>query len=172
MPKRLIVDGYNLIHADPGLKAVMEKDAEAARARLVEILIEHCARQDVEIELVFDAAGRDGPAATERPSESLSVTYTAKGESADAYIERLSCGTRQPGSAAVVTGDYDQQKVAGGAGMLRISSREFAIEMRTSREEAAREAKPASSSWKVSVRDRIPRDVLESLDELKRKNRK
>ncbi len=171
MPGRLIVDGYNLIHADPELAALLDRDTEAARGKLVEVLIEHSAREGVEIELVFDAAGRDGPTNSERLTGGLTVTYTAKGESADAYIEKASYGSWPAGSVAVVTGDYEQQKVAGGAGMLRISSREFEAEMRISREESGREARQGSSAWKVSVRDRLPGDVRVSLEKLKKKAR-
>jgi predicted RNA-binding protein with PIN domain len=168
----LIVDGYNLMHADDELEALMRQDLEAARELLVSKLEEYCAREERTAEIVFDAAGRGGPAASEQRAPFLKVTYTAEGQSADSYIEKLAY--REPegsrGAALLITGDYDQQKIASGAGLLRMSSREFVLEMRRSHDDAtetirARGGRPRRSTLAA----RIPEDVRAALESLRKR---
>jgi len=151
MPDRLIVDGYNLMHADEELKSLMREDLEVARDRLLALIEDYCAREERRALVVFDAGGRPGPATTENRSVFLKVAFTAAGQTADAYIEKLAYRLHgeESRSTMLVTGDYDQQKVASGAGLLRVSSREFLIDMRGSRklaEETASRGRKAGSA--------------------------
>jgi len=171
MPEKLIVDGYNLIYASDDLKTLMRDDIEAARNRLLAELEEYCAREERTAEVVFDAGGRPGPASSEDRSSVLKVTFTAEGQSADSYIEKLAYrdAGEPSGSVLLVTGDYDQQKIAAGAGLLRISSREFLIEMRESRELTVEDARRrAGRPWRVTLGSRLPDDVKAALDRFRR----
>lgn len=169
--EHLVIDGYNLIYADEALAPLMELSPESARDALVARLLDYAARLDVDIEVVFDAAGREGSAATEEVAGTVRVTYTASGRSADDYIERLVYERRhsRSGSWTVVTGDYAQQRVALGAGMLRMSSREFIQRMheaeRDSREASAREKKNAP---RTTVGDAIDPLTKAALDRLRK----
>lgn len=172
MPDRLIVDGYNLMHADDELEALMRQDLEAARELLVSKLEEYCAREERTAEIVFDAAGRGGPAASEQRAPFLKVTYTAEGQSADSYIEKLAY--REPegsrGAALLITGDYDQQKIASGAGLLRMSSREFVLEMRRSHDDATETIRTRGGRPRRStLAARIPEDVRAALERLRKR---
>ena len=171
MPDNLIIDGYNLIYASEDLKALMKDDLEAARERLLAEVEEYCAREERSATVVFDAGGRKGPASRESRTGFLEVAYTAEGQSADSYIEKLAYSAgRTPGSALLVTGDYDQQKVASGAGLLRMSSREFLLVMRDSRTEALEKARGSSrASPRVSLAERLPEETRAALERLKRK---
>lgn len=171
MPGRLLIDGYNVIYASRELEALMREDPDAARVKLLAEVEAYCAREERAAEVVFDAAGRGGPATRERLSEFLSVTFTAGGQSADAYIEKLAY--RPDGAASttlLVTGDYDQQKIASGAGMLRMSSREFLLEMAESRrrsdEESRRERR---GSWKVTLESRLSDEARAALERLRKR---
>jgi uncharacterized protein len=172
MPDRLIVDGYNLMHADDELEALMRQDLEAARERLLSELEEYCAREERTAEVVFDAAGRGGPATSEQRASLLKVTYTAEGQSADSYIEKLAY--REPegsrGKALLITGDYDQQKIASGAGLLRMSSREFVLEMRRSHEEATEALRERGGRpHRGTLAARLPEDVKAALERLRKR---
>ena len=164
-----IIDAYNLMHADDELEALMELDLEAARAAVIHQVSEFAAREDVRVVLVFDAGGRPGAAATEKAGPNMEVTYTAHGQSADDFIEKLAYNKPdKAGTAIVVTGDYAQQRVAQGAGLLRMSPREFIArddESRRELQQAARNDSPGRG--KVRLGDRIPEDVRSALERLK-----
>lgn len=176
-----LIDGYNLINADQQLAGLFETDLEAARETLIRALAEFSASRSEPVEVVFDAAGRPEPAASEERQPNLKVTFTAAGQSADAYIEAAAKGLKrgktpppQPsplngeGAVVVVTSDYEQQKIALGSGLLRMSSREFLGEMREARSEVkdAREA-GAGGRGKVRLENRLPDEVRDSLIRLK-----
>jgi hypothetical protein len=171
MPDKLIIDGYNLMYASDNLQALMRDDLEAAREKLLAEIEEYCARQGRTSEVVFDAGGRAGPASREKRSRFLIVIYTAKGQSADSYIEKLAYRTPAGPARSVllVTGDYDQQKVAVGAGLLRMSSREFHLEMLDSREVSLEEARSRSKKGRrVNLSERLSEETKAALQRYKR----
>jgi predicted RNA-binding protein with PIN domain len=172
MPKSLIIDGYNLIYASAELEALMRENVEAAREKLIAEVEEYCFRLERTAEVVFDGAGSKGPATTQERSRFLKVTFTGEGRSADSYIEKLAyetSGTRT-GDVLLITGDYHQQKVASGAGLLRMSSREFLLEMEESRTEAASERRRKTSGrWRVPLESRLPGEVRAGLERLRKK---
>jgi len=55
--ERLIVDGYNIIHAWTPLKALMHESLEAARDRLIDRLAVYGQVTGAEVTVVFDAQG-------------------------------------------------------------------------------------------------------------------
>ena len=68
----------------------------------------------------------------------------------------------------MVTGDYAQQRIAQGAGLLRMSPREFLARIAESREELQETARnDAPGRGKVRLGDRIPEDVRSALERLK-----
>ena len=88
MKTLLIVDGYNIIHAWPELKAVFTRDREHARERLVELLAEYAGAKGVEVFIVFDAIYTPGEMTTRQIGTFCTVIFTSCGETADSYIER------------------------------------------------------------------------------------
>jgi len=172
MPDRLIIDGYNLIYAGGELAALMRENMEAAREKLIAQVEEYCFRKERSAELVFDGAGSKGPVTSEERSTFLKVTFTAEGQSADSYIEKLVYEVRggRTGEALLVTGDYHQQKIAAGAGLLRMSSREFLEELQESRAEAAEERRRRTARrWHVPLEGRLPDHIRAGLERLRRR---
>lgn len=171
MSGKMIVDGYNLIYASDRLRSLLEDDIEAARESLLVELVEYCAREEREMEVVFDAAGTDGAASRESRSDLLTVTFTAGGKTADSYIEGLAYrGKVGEEKTTVVTSDYQQQRIASGAGLLRMSSREFLEEIRDSGERWRAELKARGARRRrVRLDERIPGEVREALQRFRRK---
>lgn len=173
----LIVDGYNLIHASDRLSNIADENLESAREALISDLIDYSAREGCEIELIFDAAKTRSGVSKESRSGLLSVTFTAKGQSADDYIEKLAYDaslsrdvvSTESESMTVVTGDYNQQKVASGAGLLRQSPREFLVAMRESSAKGKDDVKRKSRKKRVRVSERLPDDVREELLKMREK---
>jgi predicted RNA-binding protein with PIN domain len=171
MPKRLIIDGYNLIYASAELQALMGESIEAAREKLIAELEEYCFREERAAEVVFDGAGSKGPATTEERSGFLKVTFTGEGQSADSYIEKLAYqkGGDRANEVLLITGDYDQQKVAAGAGLLRMSSREFLLELEESHMKVNEERRRRTpGGWKVPLEDRLPGEIKTGLERLRK----
>lgn len=161
----ILIDGYNLMHASEELSGLASDDLEAAREELIGKLDDYAHARATEVNVVFDGAGSGGSVTTSR-SALLSVTFTAAGKTADAYIEGVSYSAGESGlrGAMVVTGDYHQQKVASGAGMLRMSSREFLEEIRECEEETrARSRERSRATGRVRLEKRLPDDVREAL---------
>ena len=125
----LIVDGYNVIFAWEGLKALAAVDLEGARIQLMDLLSNYAGYTGCELILVFDAYRvRDGRG--ERSDyHNVHVVYTKEGETGDQYIERLTHEIGKNDAVRVVTSDALIQLSALRAGVLRISAREFHEEL-------------------------------------------
>lgn len=121
---QLIIDGYNVIHADPALKAVFRASREDARREFERLVLNYSAVEGLEVEIVYDGTSRSS-----RPvvSGTLTVTFTGQGRSADAYIEKRACSVTgdDTGRLTVVTADYRLQMIVIGAGHLRKTPGEF-----------------------------------------------
>ncbi|MFO7675731.1 MAG: NYN domain-containing protein [bacterium] len=103
MPSYL-VDGYNVIHREPALKPLLERDAEAARTGLISMLAGFRAGRRVRVTVVFD--GRGGTGLDARTiAAGVQVVYAHFSETADARIVRLVRSSRHPRSLTVVSSD-------------------------------------------------------------------
>ncbi len=127
--ERLIVDGYNLIFAWPELKALAAENLDAAREKLIDIMINYSGYTDRETVLVFDAYKVPGGTGEKYDSANLHVAYTRENESADLYIERLADEIGKDETVRVVTSDSLIRLTALRAGVLRTSSPEFRAEV-------------------------------------------
>lgn len=164
------MDGYNVVHADPELKALAESDMAAAREELIGMILEYGFLVDYQIEVVFDAAGSPGPARSEKRADFLSVVYTSEGSTADSYIEGLAYSSNRGEGEfeMVVTGDYIQQRIAIGAGMLRKPPREFLEELRGLLKESRADGKRAGARRRrVTLEDGLSEEVREKLGRMK-----
>lgn len=171
MPRRLLIDGYNLMYAYPESQALAGTDLETAREQLLRALVEYGARNDYRIEVVFDAHGATGAARSEQRTPFLKVTFTGSGRSADAYIEGVAARLKgREDFAVVVTGDYHQQKVVGGAGLLRVSPREFIEEMQESKSGGSDDT-PRKAPRRVRVADRLDPETRRQLEEIRLRKR-
>ncbi|MBN1290169.1 MAG: NYN domain-containing protein [Actinobacteria bacterium] len=173
MPEKYIIDGYNVIFASGALKETAGGDLEAARTAFISWLEDFSRGREIEIEVVFDAAGTDDPVNRLKRSEHLTVIYTARGQTADSYIEREAYMSkdREIGEVAVVTGDYLQQKIILGTGLLRVTPKEFLAEL----DEFLSRFEPdlkrhRKKPWRVRLDRRISEKEMKKLENLQKKS--
>ena len=124
--ERLVVDGYNVIHAWPALKALMNESLEAARDKLVDRLAVYSQVSGAEVTVVFDAHRTIAMANAEEWNQGVRVIYTRKGHSADHAIERIAYATQGDGDPlTVATSDRFQRDLVHGVGGAVISALEL-----------------------------------------------
>ena len=129
MKQYIIVDGYNLIFAWDELKKLAADNMDLARARLMDILSSYSGFTRAELVLVFDAYRTPGNKGSRGEYHNIHVAYTADGETADMYIERLANDIGKNYAVRVVTSDNLIRLSALRSGVLRASSKEFASEL-------------------------------------------
>lgn len=125
--ERLIVDGYNVIHAWTALKRLLsEASLEDARDRLIERLAVYGQVTGADVTVVFDAHHSSSLGNTEETIEGVRVVFTRKGHSADHAIERIAYQATGSGDAiTVATSDRFQRDLVRGMGGAVISALEL-----------------------------------------------
>ena len=104
--ERVIVDGYNVIHAWPQLKRLMgEASLEAARDKLIDRLAVFGMVEGADVTVVFDAHHSTARTNSEQEVEGVHVLFTRKGHSADHAIERIAYAASQVGDVITVALD-------------------------------------------------------------------
>ena len=124
-PVRIIIDGYNVIYSWDFLKEIASESVDAAREKLINMLINYSAFTSQELILVFDAYLVKGGEAKKYDESKLHIVFTKEGQSADAYIEQLIDEIGKNINVKVVSSDSMIQLTAVKSGVVRISSREF-----------------------------------------------
>lgn len=112
---RIIVDGYNFIGRQKGLRG----DLEGKRARLIEQLAAYRQIKNLPITVVFDGSGKGE---TERTG-GIEVIFSGYGESADEVIGRMTEIFRE--GCTVVSSDREVQQRARGNGAVALYAGEF-----------------------------------------------
>ena len=133
MKPLLLVDGYNVL----GAWDVPKKEhltIEEARERLTHLLADYAGYSGQEIVLVFDGHYTDRQTRSEMRRHGVTVVFTRHGESADNYIEAACDAAPKWRQVRVATSDALEQTVALGRGAVRVSSREFLLELSHVRE--------------------------------------
>ena len=121
-----MVDGYNVIHAWPALKSLMNESLEAARDKLVDRLAVYAQVSGSEVTVVFDAHRTTAMNNAEEWNQGVRVIYTRKGHSADHAIERIAYATQGDGDPlTVATSDRFQRDLVRGVGGAVISASEL-----------------------------------------------
>ena len=139
---RLIVDGYNVIHAWPPLKRLLGVSLEAARDKLVERLSVYGLVTETDVTVVFDAHHSSAMANAEQDVEGVHVVFTRKGHSADHVIERLAYTATGAGdNLTVATSDRFQSDLVRGMGGAVISAPELERQVIAAEEDLGRRLK-------------------------------
>lgn len=125
----LIVDGYNLIFAWDELKKLAGERLDLARSRLMDMLSSYCGYTKSELVLVFDGFRTPGNPGSRTEYHNIHVAYTKDGETGDAYIERIVDEIGKNYDVRVITSDNLIRLSALRSGVLRTSSKEFALEV-------------------------------------------
>ena len=125
--ERVIVDGYNVVHAWPDLKRLLTgASLEAARDRLVERLSVFGMVVGADMTVVFDAHHSAARNNSEATVDGVRVIFTRKGHSADHIIERMAYDATQAGDViTVATSDRFQRDLVRGMGGAVISALEL-----------------------------------------------
>ncbi|HEY6875284.1 MAG TPA: NYN domain-containing protein [Candidatus Dormibacteraeota bacterium] len=123
---RLIVDGYNIVHAWPDLKGLIRFSLEAARDRLVERMAVFAQVRGADVTVVFDAHRTTAKANSTQTVDGVHVVFTRKGHSADHAIERLAYALADGSDPiTVATSDRFQRDLVRGMGGAVISALEL-----------------------------------------------
>ena len=143
MPERVVVDGYNVIHAWPDLKRLLSgASLEAARDRLIDRLSVFGLVAGAEVTVVFDAHHSTARTNSEQIVEGVHVLFTRKGHSADHAIERIAYDASQVGDMiTVATSDRFQRDLVRGMGGAVISALELERRVIGAEEELTRRVK-------------------------------
>jgi uncharacterized protein len=124
--KHLLVDGSNVMHAWPELRALLGRDRDTARGKLSQaVSVLHDVEQ-VRVSLVFDGRGQE--ISVEQPSgqATFALIYTPSGTTADDVIEQLVGQAREPGQCVVATDDRAERQVIESLGAAGMSAADLA----------------------------------------------
>lgn len=128
MKPLLLVDGYNVI----GAWDVPKKERlpiEEARERLVHLIADYAGFSGEEVIVVFDGHYTDRPVRSHQTVHGVQVVFTKHAESADNFIEAQCEAAPKWRQVRVASSDSVEQTIALGRGAVRISSREFLMEL-------------------------------------------
>ncbi|MEW5920869.1 MAG: NYN domain-containing protein [Bacillota bacterium] len=164
----LIVDGYNIINNWPEFAELREENMEAARVKLVEILHDYVPLTWQKIVIVYDAYRVKGRALSVEEYRGLEVIFTAEGQTADSFIERLVTTLIKEGVAVeVASSDYMEQNIILWKGGRRISARELRERLQAIRRELLAGLHP--NAGQCLLDERIPPRIKTTLEKWRRR---
>lgn len=166
--KALLVDGYNVIHAHPRLSATMARDPDAAREGLLREVspLSPPGRYDLVL-LVFDAAGSQQPEPVTEERGGVTVAFTRRGQSADAFIEAVAGRMAATHDVEVATSDRALISVVTGFG-ARVLRGEALLDLAAdAASETREEIERLSGRGRVPLEDRVGEEVRRLLDEMR-----
>jgi len=138
--ERLVVDGYNVIHAWDDLKARVAHSLEDARDALVSRLGVYHLVTGSEVTVVFDAHRVPGGRDRRTRVEGVHVVFTRAGRTADTVIERLAYQARRDSDPLLVaTSDGFQRDLVRAMGGAVIDARELERRVVSAEAELARQ---------------------------------
>lgn len=132
MKPLLLVDGYNVIGAW-NVPKEEHLSIDEARERLVHLVADYAGYSGEEVIVVFDGHYTDRPTRSRTMMHGVEVVFTKHAESADNYIEAACAAAPRWRHVRVATSDATEQTVTLGRGAVRISSREFLMELTQTR---------------------------------------
>lgn len=125
-PVCMLVDAYNVIH---DFNLIEDGDIASARDRLIDILCSYQGLRGCEMIAVFDAYKVERNTTTKQKVNNLHVIYTKKSQTADSYIEQATHHLSKDYQVIVVTSDALEQLIVVSQGAIRLSAREFKLEI-------------------------------------------
>ncbi|MCQ2510747.1 MAG: TetM/TetW/TetO/TetS family tetracycline resistance ribosomal protection protein [Lachnospiraceae bacterium] len=163
----LLVDGYNIIFSWDDLKKLAEKNIDAARDRLMDLMCDYQGYKKCTLIVVFDAYKVKGGREHVMQYHNIYVVYTREAETADQYIEKAVHEIGHKHKVTVATSDALEQMIIMGGGAIRLSSKGLLDEVKRSSKEMKEEyLEKMSSSGKNYLLDGISPEVAEKLKNL------
>lgn len=171
MEPTIIVDGYNVVNAWPELIKLKDNNLEHARDRLVDKLAGYGSYKGYRVIVVFDAHSISGAQQREEERGGVEIVYTAEGETADSYIEKLAYNLVRKGEQVfVVTSDWAEQMVILGAGAFRIPARQLERDILAAEKKMTNAFTENTLTYRRhELGSRIDGDVARRLDEMRRR---
>lgn len=126
----LLVDGYNVIFSWKELNELSKSNLASARGRLMDILCNYQGYMGINVILVFDAYKVKGNHGSVEKYHNINVVYTKEAETADMYIEKVTHEIVKKHKVTVATSDGMEQMIVIGEGAIRMSAREFELEIK------------------------------------------
>ena len=127
-PEFLLVDGYNIIFSWEELAELARQNLDSARTRLINIMCNYQGFKQNNLILVFDAYKVKSDREVEKYGN-VSVVYTKEAETADMFIEKTAQKLSAENRVRVATSDGTEQLIILGSGAIRVSAREFRMEV-------------------------------------------
>lgn len=104
--KKIILDGYNVIHKLPMLTVKLDQGLEASRLALAQLLSTWCRRySNADICIVFDGRDRESPQTSPNTIAGIKCIFTRTGEDADDRIIKLVRNSGTPRDVTVISED-------------------------------------------------------------------
>ena len=165
----LIIDGYNIINAWDDLKHIAIDDLDAAREKLINIIIEYAEFSGQKAIVVFDAYNVKNSMEKVEKRKYITVVYTREHQTADSYIEKLMTSLSKYDVVKVATNDYAEQQIILGKGASRLSARELKLDVEEAKTKM--KIKQITSERKIQrnwLEDRLDEETLSKLENIRR----
>lgn len=104
--RHILIDGYNVIRADPNLLRLESQSLENARTALIRTVAASPRFAGDVVTVVFDGIGERSYARRERYGN-VTMVFPEPGTSADDNIKRQAAAARDPSQTVIVTNDTD-----------------------------------------------------------------
>ncbi|MBN2248409.1 MAG: NYN domain-containing protein [Coriobacteriia bacterium] len=157
---RLIIDGYNVMHAHPEYGALARHDMDSARARLVSDLTALASAED-RVTVVFDGGGNPHSDGVPHHIGGLTVLFSPAGMTADTVIEALAQRARERAEDTMVITSDGATRDAVRSGSVSIRSAEsFIDDLRQARDASTASVHPGR---RITLSERIDPSVSDVL---------
>lgn len=157
--KYLFVDGYNIINAWSSFdKSIPLEDQ---RLQLADVLSEYAHTVDEKVIVVFDAYMVKKSAGAIYDYKGILVVFTKEFETADHYIERQLSEMKRVKGVRVATSDNIEQQIILSRGGVRLSAREFQVEVELSKQKISTKQKVLKK--KAELTNKIDDEQLNKL---------
>ena len=162
----LLVDGYNIIFAWQELKELAEKNVDAARGLLQDILCNYQGMTGCQVIVVFDAYRVQGHETEILDYHNIHVVYTKEAETADQYIEKFTHENGAKYDITVATSDGLEQIIIRGQGCRLLSARDLKEEIRLAAERLRGEYLENQRTQKNYLLDSLSEEQKKQLAEM------
>ena len=165
-----LVDGYNVIFADPVYWRFEKDDLEHAREFLADTLLDLAKHTGIEVVLVFDGKkiGHDSKIIERAPG--FHIVYTTAKTTADSYIEKAAFRQRDNYRYIyVVTSDGPEQSQVSGSGAYRKSVRDLMHDIRADKKAQKEEHSNFTQKQRVALVEQLCPDARDFLERLRRR---
>jgi len=143
----VLIDGYNVIRADPALSALEQDSLDDARTALLRSVAAWPRFRDDAVTVVFDGAGTRSFTANQRLGH-MTASFPPAGVSADDLIKARAQMATNPRLVVVVTNDADIRDFCAGLGCTVTGSENLLGQLTSPRKaRPARAGVPEDRDW-------------------------